>query len=278
MDKIKGKLLAILKTYTGKKKITLSEEERMSALGRAKIGGTTILALKFKEGVVMAADRRCVSGEAIFSDNEIKIEELDNLTCIAGAGLVSDFQLLVDILREQFIPSLQKFWDVEIFVDGQAKLLKYIMRNTFLLTWPILGGFDPYENTGRIFLYEPGGAIFEFENYAACGSGEEGARGILEQEWSKDCTEAKGIRIAIKALLAASKIDRNTSNSLIRVPLVKIISSEKITDVPKEKCYQIAWGIIAKEEVRKGIADGPGAFIANTILDWGNEEKKETGK
>ena len=83
----------------------------------------------------------------------------------------------------------------------------------------------------------------------------------MEKEWSKNCSEEKGINIAIEALLAASNIDRNTSPSSIRVPLVKVISSEKISDVLAKKSLKIAWNIIIKEEVRKGIKDGTGTLI-----------------
>lgn len=245
----------------------------------AKAHGTTILALKYNKGVIIAADRRCVAGETIFSDKMVKIEEIGTLSCLAGAGWVSDFQWLTDILREEFIPNFEKFWDTEIFVDGQAKLLKYIMRNILLFTWPILAGFDPFQKTGRIFLQEPGGAIFEFDDYVSCGSGENGAKGILEKEWSKNCSETKGIRIAIEALLAASDFDRNTSPSSIFLPLVKVITSEKISDVSSEKAYQIAWGIVAKKEARKGTEGGVGKFIVKTFLQKNSEtEEKKRSK
>jgi proteasome beta subunit len=249
-------------------------------LKTAKAHGTTILALKYNKGVIIAADRRCVAGETIFSDHETKIEEIGLLSCLAGAGWVCDCQWLVDILREEIIPGIERFWDMNIFVDGQEKLLKRIMRNIFLLTWPILAGWDPFTQTGRISLYEPGGAKFEFDDYVACGSGETGAKGILEKEWSKDCSEAKGIRIAIEALLAASKIDRNTSDSSIHAPIVKVISSEKIIDVPTEESYKIAWGIRMEEETRKGIKDGIGTYIVKTMLmenveNLGDKEKEK---
>ena len=67
MDGIREKLLRLLETYAGTRKIAVSEAERTARTNRAKIEGTTILALRFKEGVIMAADRRCVAGEKIFS-------------------------------------------------------------------------------------------------------------------------------------------------------------------------------------------------------------------
>ncbi len=93
---------------------------------RDKAHGTTILALKYDKGVIIAAERRCTAGSMIFSDEYIKIENLGSMSAIAGAGWVSDIQYLVDVLRDDIIPWLEKFWDIEIYIDGQAKLLKHL--------------------------------------------------------------------------------------------------------------------------------------------------------
>ena len=267
MNGIGEKLLRVLETYAGTRKIAASEAEKMAAMARLKIHGTTILALKFKEGVIMAADRRCVAGEKIFSDKEIKIEETGSLSCIAGAGYVSDCQWLVKVLKQGFLPELEKFWELdEIFVDGQANLIDFIMENVFLLTWPILAGFDPFENNGRIFMFEPGGMLFKPDDYAAYGSGEDYALTVLDKEWSYDCSETKGIMIAIEALLASGKKDKNTSDSLLHPPLIKIITSCGIKDFPTEKFFKIALKERVKEEARKGIKVGLGTFIVGQFL------------
>ncbi len=219
---------------------------------RDKTHGTTILALKYDKGVIIAADRRCTSGSTIFSDEEIKIEDLGSMSAIAMAGWVSDIQYLIDILKDKLIPWLEKFWDIEIYVDGQAKLLKHLIRNNLFMAWPILAGWDPCVNAARIFLIEPGGAIFEPQNYTATGSGGDEALRLLKSKWSKNCSEKKGIEIAIEALLAASESNIQTSNPLIHPPTIKAISSEGITDISGELSLKIAWEESFKKQEREG--------------------------
>ncbi len=244
-------------------------EERNRSAGKTKMHGTTILAMKYENGVIMAADRRCVSGETIFTDEMVKIEEIEYLSCIAGAGWVSDFQILVELLKKDIIPKLENYWKTEIFVDGQANILKYIMRNALFLTWPILAGWDPYEKRGRIFIVEPGGAFFESSDsncFAASGSGEIHALAVLRKEWSKDYSEKNGVRTAIKALLAASTGDRNTSDPFRNPPIVKIISPKKISTLSEEESLKIAWGQVTEEQMKRGNKKGVGMFIAKSFL------------
>lgn len=250
--------------------------EQKEILGKKT--GTTILALKYKNGIIMAADRRCVTGDKIFSDEMTKIEETDSLSCIAGAGQVSDFQLLVEILMNDLIPSLEKYWDVEIFVDGQANLIRYIMRNILLLVWPILAGWDPYMNKSRIFLFEPLGTKFEINNFIAGGSGEPHALDVLKKLWTKNCSKEEGIELAVEALLAASEADRNTSDPRLHSPLVKIISSKSITTLPPESGFNMAWEQSKQEQIRQGDKNGISAYLTKSLAPKRAEKNKKTAR
>lgn len=223
--------------------------------------GTTILALKYDKGVIIAADRRCTAGSTIFSDEEIKIEDLGSMSAIAGSGWVCDIQHLVDVLRDDLIPWLEKFWDIEIYVDGQAKLLKHLMRNNLFMNWSILAGWDPCVNAARIFLIEPGGAIFEPQNYMATGSGGDEALRLLKSKWLKNCSKEKGIEIAVEALLAASESNIQTSNPLIHPPTIKAISSEGITDISEKLNFKVAWKTFSENQKREGKNGNPLKYI-----------------
>ena len=218
-----------------------------------KAHGTTILALKFNGGVIMAADRRCTAGRIIFADDDVKIEEMnDRLSCIAGAGYVADFQRLVETLRDEWLPNLEKLLNTDVYVDGQANLLKNIMRENELWTWPILTGWDPCQKTGRIFLFEPGGAIFERSCYTSSGSGEIPALQVLKSKWSKDCNEEQGIEIAVEAILGSAEIDPNTADPLKHPPTIKVINNEKITTVPEKTILEVAWKIFSRQMNKLG--------------------------
>jgi 20S proteasome alpha/beta subunit len=232
MDIIQKIIRDIQKIRIGRTAAFKGREKSFREDKKTETEGTTILALKYDKGVIIAADTRCVAGETIFSDKVVKIEEVGSLSCLAGAGYVSDFQILVDALRNELTPKLEKFWEKEIFVDGQANLIKEIMRNCFLETWIIIAGWNPFKKEGYISLIDPGGAIYDkFDDYIATGSGGNYAKAVLKIKWFKNCSKEKGIQIAIEALLAASEIDRNTSKS---IPAIKVISSERIINVKKK--------------------------------------------
>ena len=228
------------------------KEKGMKKNEELKAHGTTILALKFNGGVIMAADRRCTAGRMIFSDDDIKIEEMDRLSCIAGAGYVADFQLLVETLRDEWLPNFEKFFNIDIYVDGQANLLKNIMRERELWAWPILAGWDPCQKMSRIFLVEPGGAIFERPYFAASGSGEIPALQVLKSKWSKDCSEKQGIEIAVEAILGSAEMDKNTADPLKHPPTIKVIDNEKIITVPEKTILEIAWKIFSRQMNKLG--------------------------
>ncbi len=230
-----------------------------------RLHGTTILALKYKRGVIMASDRRCTAGDTIFSDEMVKIEELGSLSCIAGAGMISDFQLLVKSLRDNLIPHYERYWDIELFIDGQAKLLEYIMENACLYVWPLLAGWDPCIKESRIFLLEADGAVFEPKHYTASGSGERNAMAILDGKWLKDCSQTQGVEIAVEAILASSKVDPNTSNPLINPPIIKCINSEKITTVSDESTFKLSWKRFLKDQARRGDSGGFVKFLFDGI-------------
>ncbi len=260
--------------------LNLGNEEKLRQIKESRIHGTTILALKCENGVIMAADRRCSAGGKIFSDRAIKIEEIGSLSAIGGAGFVSDCQWLVKALKNEFLPNFEKFLEIEeIFVDGLANLIDFIMGRVFLLTWPILAGWDPHQGAGRIFLFEPGGAKFEFDNYIACGSGGDEATSVLDSKWSCDCTPQKGIQIAIEALLLAAKKDLHTSDPFIHPPTVKIISPDGISTLPTKNAFGIAWEKAMKEQARKGDKEGVGAFVADSFLkELRKNQAKEKNK
>ena len=60
--------------------------------------GTTGLAMRFKDGVIIAADRRVSAGYYIASSQGKKIHKLTERIGIAISGLVSDAMALVELL------------------------------------------------------------------------------------------------------------------------------------------------------------------------------------
>jgi proteasome beta subunit len=65
------------------------------------VKGTTGLALKFANGIIIAADRRASMGAFVASKHAKKVHKLNDYTGIGIAGLVSDAQALIDLMKAE---------------------------------------------------------------------------------------------------------------------------------------------------------------------------------
>jgi proteasome beta subunit len=76
-----------------------------------------------------------------------------------------------------------------------------------LLVVPLFGGYDDRRGEGRIFYYDATGGRWEEDDYHATGSGSRPARGSLKKGWRPGLDRAGGIRVAVEALVDASRED-----------------------------------------------------------------------
>ena len=63
--------------------------------------GTTTVAIKCKEGIVLAADKRVTSGYLVANKKFNKIVNVTDKVAVTTAGTVSDVQLMVRLLRAE---------------------------------------------------------------------------------------------------------------------------------------------------------------------------------
>lgn len=207
-------------------------ENHSISVGRKS--GTTILAMHFKDGVIIAGDRRQTEWH-LHTDDAVKIEETNNLAAIGCAGTIAFIQDLKDTLSH-IVLRLENITEMRIFVDGQALILKNILREnfgnfrelTYILGYavPILVGFNPELQRSMIFEFDEAGGIYEKPYYATTGSGGILARTILEHRWRVDMKEADAVDLAIQAFVAASS-DNYSSPPLLAPATVMVISKNK---------------------------------------------------
>src|SRR3989344_3998306 len=63
--------------------------------------GTTTLGIVCKDGIVLAADKRATAGYLLVSKKEEKIIQISDNLVVTTAGVVSDVQLLIKIIKAQ---------------------------------------------------------------------------------------------------------------------------------------------------------------------------------
>ncbi len=167
----------------------------------------TALGLKFKDGVVLAADRRVSYGTFILSKSARKVFLINDQVGISTAGLPGDFQELVDVVR--FNLSMYELdLDKKATPTNVAKLLSLLLyqgrfRGIYYAEL-IVGGLE--EDKPRLLVLDPAGGLLE-EKYVAVGTGAQIATGILERNYKDDLDEEGALDLAEKAMREAISRD-----------------------------------------------------------------------
>ncbi|MFX1516106.1 MAG: proteasome subunit beta [Promethearchaeota archaeon] len=177
--------------------------------------GTTGLALKFADGMIIVADRRASAGTFVASKHAKKVHKLNDYTGMGIAGLVSDAQTLIDVMKSELrLYELENGFHPSIKVA--SSLLATIIHGGFRRYQPwwvqlLVGGVD--RRGAHVYVLDPSGSLSE-EDYIAIGSGTLLAMGVLESSWKPDLTKAKAKELAITALKTAIGRDVATGNGI----------------------------------------------------------------
>jgi proteasome beta subunit len=148
--------------------------------------GTTVLALRYDEGVVILADRRATMGNLIMFDQADKIIALDDATVVAISGSFARSVEMTRFLKHSFKYYRRVVFD-EMSLEGKlmevsraiAANMAAAMNGTGIFV-PILAAYDKHENKFKLYFFDAAGARFENPHYACAGSGSERIRGIFE--------------------------------------------------------------------------------------------------
>lgn len=181
-------------------------------MSRLYLPGATALGITFKDGVVLAADKRFAYGNFILSRSSKKVFLINDNVGAACAGMISDMQNLI-----RRVSAEAKLRELEVRrpvpPNAVAKLMSSIMfseRLYPLLTQVIVGGVD---GSPAVYVLDPLGSIIPDE-YATIGSGTEIAIGIIESEYKKDMDEDSAVKLAIKALKSAMQRDAASGDGI----------------------------------------------------------------
>ena len=166
--------------------------------------GTTILAVRYKGGVVVGADTRTSVSGYVSNRFAAKLtfvldREVDEFityanspnkpeasTCvICRSGSAADTQHLASIIRTELV-SRQLLYKIRGTVTHVASLLRNILANESLSASLICAGYDSELGRGVIYTITPGGTVFEEKTWAAGGSGSTYILGHLDSCHPKD--------------------------------------------------------------------------------------------
>jgi proteasome beta subunit len=176
---------------------------------------TTILALTWGDGVVMAGDRRATAGNVIAHRRVRKVYPADEHSAVAISGTAGMAVELIKLFQTE-LEHYEKIEGHRLSLDGKANFLARMIRGNLALAFqglvviPLFCGYDHGERTGRLFSFDIVGGTYDELHYATTGSGGMEAKAFLKAAWREDLSEEDAIAVAVEALVAAAEEDSAT--------------------------------------------------------------------
>jgi proteasome beta subunit len=213
---------------------------------------TTILALQFADGVVMAGDRQATEGFEVSSRRIEKVYRADDYSVIAIAGAAGPCLEMVKLFQVE-MEHYQKIEGEMLALDGKANKLAQMVKQNLpaafhgLVVVPIFAGFDPHTQQGCIFKYDVTGGRYEEQQFYATGSGGKEARSTLKKFFKAGMPREAAIALALEALIDAADVDVGTSGpDIVRgiYPVVKIVTRDGVQDVSDEELRPLSERLI----------------------------------
>ena len=224
--------------------------------------GTTIVAVTFPHGMVMAGDRRATMGNVIASRDIEKVYPADEHSCVGIAGTAGIAIELVRLFQVE-LEHYEKIEGAELSIEGKANRLASMIRGNLGLAFqglavvPLFGGFDPNGDRGRIFSYDVTGGRYEEHTFHAVGSGSVFARGSLKKLYRSELSEAEAVGVCLEALYDAADDDSATGGpDLARriFPVVAVVDEGGYRRLPDDELEPMVQRLVDQRRTRP---DGP---------------------
>ena len=202
---------------------------------------TTVMAVRYAGGVVMAGDRQASEGYQVSSRAISKVIPVDRYSCVAIAGAAGPAIDMARLFRVE-IEHYEKLEGVMLTTDGKANKLAQMVREALpmamqgLVVVPLFAGYDLVRGAGRIYKYDPAGGRYEEDAYHANGSGGLFARNALKMLWKEGFSRTQAIDAALRALYEAADEDLGTGGpDFVReiYPSVFTMDREGTTELPQ---------------------------------------------
>ncbi len=196
--------------------------------------GTTCVAVRYTDGVVMAGDRRATSGNLISHRSIEKVFPADRHSAVAIAGAAGPAVEMVRLYQLQ-LEHYEKVEGAPLSLEGKANQLSQMLRGNLqaamqgLAVVPIFAGYDVARETGRLFEFDITGGRYEEADYAATGSGSLHAETVVKVGYRRNMSADDAINLLAQSLFQAADADSATggADNLRGIyPIIVTISAE----------------------------------------------------
>jgi len=196
--------------------------------------GTTVVAIRYVSGVIMAGDRRATAGYTIANRRVEKVFRADELSAVAIAGAAGPAIEMTKLFQVQ-LEHYEKVQGDVLSLEGKANQLGQLVRANLpaamqgFAVVPLFAGYDTHRGRGRVFSYDVTGGRYEELDFQSNGSGSVHARNWIKAGWSEGMSSDTTVALAIASLFAAADEDVATGGpDLVRriFPTVAVIDAD----------------------------------------------------
>jgi proteasome beta subunit len=187
--------------------------EKQAQDGYMFIPGATTIGVTFKDGVILASEKRVSYGYLVVSKTGKKVFKITDHIGAACAGLVSDMQVLI---RE--VSAYGNLFNLDvgrpISVRSAAKLMSNLLfsrRLAPLITQTIVGGFD--SEGPSLYSLDPLGSVLP-DKFTVVGSGTEIAMGVVEEGFKDNMNADEAKELVVRAMKSAISRDIMSGDGL----------------------------------------------------------------
>jgi len=242
--------------------ISRAESQELMDAPRA----TTILALKYRDGVIIAGDRQATEGFQISSRRIEKVFKADDHSAIAIAGVAGPCIEMAKLFEVELV-HYEKLEGMSLSLEGKANKLSQMVKANLplaiqgLVVIPIFVGYDVRRGEGKIFKYDVTGGRYEETEYYATGSGGKEARSAMKKLYRPYMAEDDAIGVALEGLIDAAEEDVGTGGpDFVRgiFPTVKLVVTAGLHDVAEARIREACQAIVNLRAniQREAVADG----------------------
>jgi proteasome beta subunit len=226
---------------------------------------TTIVALRYGAGVVMAGDRRATEGVSIAHRRIEKVFAADRYSAVAIAGAAGPAIEMVRLFQTQ-LEHYEKVEGTALSLEGKANQLSQMVRGHLpmamqgLAVVPLFAGWDVARGCGRIFTYDVTGGRYEEADFHATGSGGRDAKTTVKLGFRDGLSRDEAVELACEALFQAADEDAATGGPDPLRGIYPIVATVDVTGFSRLDEAEVAARFATVTERRAGSMRRGGAL------------------
>jgi proteasome beta subunit len=203
-----------------------------------KLKGTTTLAIKCVDGVIMATDTRATMLPSFVAHKKVKkVYQVTRNIGMTIAGVPAEALNLLDILKANAsIYGLQRKREASVkTIATLASSVLFSQRYYPYAVQIIIGGYD--SEGFHLYSLDPFGSVIEDE-VISTGSGSPVAYGVLESGYNKQMNLKEGLVLAANAIRSAMKRDVYTGDSFDIATITEDQGYSELTEQEKKNLIE----------------------------------------